>query len=164
MMGWLWATFGTAALGSVFPLVNIEIYLLGVLSTVDGLTWWPLALAAAVGQMTGKTLFYLAGKGSFTLGRRITRMTESKSGGRWAAWLEKFHARTAERPWWGLSALFVSAVLSFPPFTALCFLAGAAGVPTAGFLAVSVPGRILHFLLIAAIPGLAHYLPSALGG
>lgn len=164
MSEWLWATFGTAALGSVFPLVNIELYLLGVLSTVDGLMWWPLGLAAAVGQMVGKTLFYFAGRGGFTLSQRLTRMTQAKRGSRWAAWLEKFHHRTEQKPWWGLGVLFVSAVVSFPPFTALCFLSGAAGLPLLGFLAVSISGRIIHFLLIAGAPELVGYLPSALGG
>ena len=54
MIGWLLATAGTALLGSVFPLANIELYLVGVLTTVDGLNWWALALAAAVGQMTDR--------------------------------------------------------------------------------------------------------------
>ncbi|MFR9728250.1 hypothetical protein ACL03H_03410 [Saccharopolyspora sp. MS10] len=159
MIGWLLATAGTALLGSVFPLANIELYLVGVLSAVDGLSWWALALAAAVGQLTGKTLFYLAGRGGFSLGSRLGRMTEAKRGGRWAAWLEKFHERTSSHPRWGLGVLFISAVLSFPPFTVLCFLSGAAGLPLLGFLGVGLAGRAIHFLIIAAAPELIHQLP-----
>jgi membrane protein YqaA with SNARE-associated domain len=161
MIGWLLATMGTAALGSVFPLVNIELYLLGVLSTVDGLSWWALGLAAAVGQLAGKTLFFLAGQGSFTLGRRLGRMTEG--GSRWASWLERFHRRTEERAWWGLGVLFVSAIFGIPPFTLLCFLSGAAGIPLLGFLGVSLAGRGIHFLLVAGAPELVRHLPSAFG-
>ncbi|MBK0868069.1 MAG: VTT domain-containing protein [Saccharopolyspora sp.] len=159
MIGWLLATAGTALLGSVFPLANIELYLVGVLSTVEGLNWWALGLAAAVGQMLGKTLFFLAGRGGFSLGRRLGRMTEAREGGRWAALLEKFHSRTEQHPWWGLGVLFVSAVLSFPPFTVLCFLSGAAGLPLLGFLAVSLTGRAIHFLIVAGAPEVVHQLP-----
>ncbi|WP_243787874.1 VTT domain-containing protein [Saccharopolyspora gloriosae] len=159
MIGWLLATAGTALLGSVFPLANIELYLVGVLTQVDGLNWWALALAAAIGQMAGKTLFFLAGRGGFSLGTRLGRMTEARKGGRWAVWLEKFHDRTQQHPWWGLGVLFVSAVLSFPPFTVLCFLSGAAGLPLLGFLTVSLIGRAIHFLIVAGAPELIHQLP-----
>ncbi|GAA4840610.1 VTT domain-containing protein [Saccharopolyspora rosea] len=159
MIGWLLATAGTAALGSVFPLVNIEIYLIGVLSTVDGLSWWPLALAAAVGQVAGKSLFYLAGKGGFRLGERLTKATEKQRRGRWAAWLETFHRRTEQRPWWGLGALFVSAIPGLPPYSLMCVLSGAAGLPVVGFLTASLAGRGLHFLIVAAAPELVRMLP-----
>lgn len=162
MTGWFFATMGTAALGSVFPVVNIELYLIGVLSTVQGLSWWMLALAATIGQLTGKTLVYFAGKGSFTLGRRLGKATEGTRNGRWATWLERFHDTTERRPWWGLGVLLISAVLSFPPYTLLCFVSGAAGIPTLGFLVVSFIGRATHFLLIAAAPELAQGLLSAI--
>ncbi|GAA0536656.1 VTT domain-containing protein [Saccharopolyspora thermophila] len=163
MIGWLLATAGTAALGSVFPLVNIELYLLGAVSTVDGVSWWAFGLAAAVGQVAGKTLFYLAGKGGFALGERLRRRLEAGRRGRWANWLEKFHQRTEERPWWGLGVLSVSAVPGIPPYSLMCFLSGAAGLPLLGFLAASLLGRSLHFLIVAGAPGVLHGLPSALG-
>lgn len=163
MIGWLLATMGTAALGSVLPVVNIELYLIGTLSTVDGLVWWALALAAAVGQLGGKSLFYLAGRGSITLGSRLGRMTEAPRGSRWAAWLDKYHHKSKERPWWGLSVLFAGAITGLPPFTVMCFLSGAAGVPILGWLAVSFAGRSIHFLLVAGAPELIGYLPAAFG-
>lgn len=153
MIMWLLATMGTAAVGSVFPLVNIELYLISVLSTVDGLAWWALALAATVGQLSGKILVFFAGKGSFTLGKRLSKTVEDARAGRWARWLDTFHQRNAEHPLWGLGMLFLSAVVSFPPFTLLCFLVGAAGTPFLGFLAVSFVGRAIHFLLVAGAPG-----------
>ncbi|MEV0703412.1 VTT domain-containing protein [Saccharopolyspora sp. NPDC050389] len=163
MIGWLLATAGTAALGSVFPLVNIELYLLGVVSTVDGVSWWAFGLAAAVGQVAGKTLFYLAGKGSFALGERLRKRVETKRRGRWAGWIEKFHRRTEERPWWGLGVLCLSAVPGIPPYSLMCFLSGAAGIPLVGFLLASLVGRSLHFLIVAGAPELLHWLPAALG-
>lgn len=159
MIGWLLATAGTAALGSVFPVVNIELYLIGVISTVDGPSWWALGLAATVGQLAGKSVFYLAGRGSFTLGRRLSRMTEAKRGSRWGAWMEKFHRRTEQQPWWGLAVLFVGAVASFPPFTLMCFAMGAAGVGAVGFLSVSFVGRAVHFLVVAGAPELLRHVP-----
>jgi membrane protein YqaA with SNARE-associated domain len=163
MSGWLLATLGTAALGSVLPVVNIELYLVGTLTAVDGPVWWALALAATFGQLAGKTLFYFAGRGSFTLGARLERMTEAKSGSRRAAWLEKYHDLSASHPWWGLSVLFVGAITGLPPFTVMCFLSGAAGVPFLGWLAVSVTGRGIHFLLVAGAPELIRHLPAAFG-
>ncbi|WP_190815269.1 VTT domain-containing protein [Saccharopolyspora pogona] len=163
MIGWLLATAGTAALGSVFPLVNIELYLLGVVSTVDGVSWWAFGLAAAVGQVAGKALFYLAGKGGFTLGERLRKRVEAKRRGRWSAWFEKFHQRTQERPWWGLGVLCLSAVPGIPPYSLMCFLSGAAGIPLIGFLVASLVGRSLHFLIVAGAPELLHWLPAALG-
>ena len=163
MIGWLLATAGTAALGSVFPAVNIELYLIGVLSTNDRLSWWALALAAALGQLVGKTLLYFAGRGGFALGERFTRMTRVDRIGRWAAWLENFHDRVQRRPWWGLGALFASAVVGLPPYTIMCFATGAAGVPAVGFLGVSVLGRSLHFLIVAASPEVIRALPALFG-
>lgn len=160
MIGWLLATAGTAALGSVFPVVNIELYLLGVVSAVDGLSWWALALAATVGQLAGKTLFYLAGRGSITLGRRLGRMTETRQAGRWTSWVDGFHRRARERPWWGLGVLFLGAVTGLPPFTLMCFVSGAAGIAWIGFLGVSLAGRAVHFLLVAGAPELLQHLPA----
>lgn len=163
MTGWLLATAGTAALGSVFPLVNIELYLIGVLSTTHGLSWWQLGLAAAVGQMSGKSLLYFAGQGSFALGTRLTRRMSGQPGSRWAGWLERFHDRVQQRPWWGLGVLLVSGVTSLPPFSLLCFAFGAAGVPAVGFFAVSLLGRAVHFLLVAGMPELLGRLPFLAG-
>lgn len=163
MIGWLLATAGTAALGSVFPVVNIELYLLGVLSTVHGLVWWPMALAATAGQLTGKTVFFFAGRGSFTLSNRLGKLTQAKEGSRWSKWLETFHQRTEEKPWWGLGMLLIGAITGIPPFTVMCFLSGAAGIPILGFLGISLAGRAVHFLLVAGAPQLLQYLPAASG-
>lgn len=159
MLGWLLATFGTAAVGSVFPLVNIELYLIGVLSSVDGLSWWPLALAAAVGQVTGKSLLYFAGRGSITLSQRMSRRLRLNKHGRWSAWFQTFQQRTQQRPWWGTGVLAISAVPGFPPYSLMCVLSGAAGLPFSAFLAASLAGRSGHFLLVAAAPELITELP-----
>ena len=90
-------------------------------------------------------------------------MTRVDRIGRWAAWLENFHHRVQRRPWWGLGALFVSAVVGLPPYTVMCFATGAAGVPVVGFLGVSVLGRSLHFLIVAASPALIRELPALFG-
>lgn len=159
MIEWLLATAGTAALGAVFPVVNIELYLLGVLSTVDGLNWWAMGLAAAVGQLAGKSVFYLAGRGGLSLGNRLSRMTEKERTGRWARWFDTFQRRTRQQPWWGLGVLFLSAIPGIPPFTLMCLLSGAAGLPVLGFLGAALAGRALHFLLVAGAPGLVGQLP-----
>lgn len=162
MIGWLLTTAGTAALGAVFPLVNIELYLLGVVSTVDGVSWWAFALAAAVGQVAAKTLFYVAGRGGFALGERLTERLEKNRNGRWADWLDTFHRRTQEHPWWGMGVLAISAVPGLPPYSLMCLLSGAAGLPLLGFLASSLAGRVGHFLIVAGAPGVLSWLHPAL--
>lgn len=160
MLGWLLTTAGTAALGSVFPLVNIEIYLLTTASTVDQVSWWALGLAAAVGQVAGKTLFYFAGRGGFALSERLHSRLERGRRGRWTTWLDRFHERTRQRPWWGLGVLCVSAVPGIPPYSVMSFLSGAAGLPLSGFVAASLIGRSGHFLIVAGAPGLVQQLPG----
>jgi membrane protein YqaA with SNARE-associated domain len=159
MIGWLLATTGTALLGSVLPVVNIELYLIGVLSLVDGLPWWALALAATVGQLAGKTLFFMAGKGSVRLGERLGRMTQVPSNNRTARWLEQFRRKAEQRPVWGLAVLFVGAVTGIPPFTVMSFVSGAAGARLPSFLVVSFVGRTAHFLAVAGAPELVRQLP-----
>lgn len=163
MIGWFFATMGTAALGSVVPVVNIELYLVGVVTTVAGLSWWALALAATVGQLAGKTLFYLAGRGSFTLGSRLGRMARAKRGSRWASWMNTFHHRCQQRPGWGLATLLLGAITGIPPFTLMCVASGAAGIGWAGFLVVGFTGRLTRFLLIAGAPELLQQLPAPFG-
>lgn len=159
MIGWLLATMGTALLGSVVPVVNIELYLIGVLSIVDGLPWWALALAATAGQVAGKTLFYFAGKGGITLGERLGRMTRVKSGSRTARRLQRWHTEINRRPRWGLAVLFAGAVTGIPPFTLMTFVSGAAGMGLLSFLGVSLIGRTAHFLAVAGAPALVRQLP-----
>lgn len=159
MTGWLLATMGTALLGSILPVVNIELYLIGVLSVVHGLPWWGLALAATVGQLAGKTLFYLAGRGSVRLGERLGRMTRTNKNNRTARWLEQFRRKAEQRPLWGLAVLFLGAVTGIPPFTMMAFVSGAAGMRLLSFLAVSFVGRAAHFLAVAGAPELVRQLP-----
>ncbi|GAA2350512.1 hypothetical protein GCM10009854_30390 [Saccharopolyspora halophila] len=160
MIGWLLATAGTAALGAVFPLVNIELYLLTAVSTTTGVSWWAFAIAAAVGQVAAKTVFYFAGRGGFALGERLSKRLEEKRGGRWAGWLDAFHRRTREHPWWGMGVLAVSAVPGLPPYSLMCLLSGAAGLPVLGFLGSSLLGRTGRFLIIAGAPGLLSWTLS----
>ncbi|CAA9432942.1 MAG: hypothetical protein AVDCRST_MAG35-2737, partial [uncultured Quadrisphaera sp.] len=51
-----------AVASAVVPVVNLEVTLLGV-SAASRAPGWVLALTAAVGQVAGKTLYYLVGAG-----------------------------------------------------------------------------------------------------
>lgn len=159
MIGWLLATLGTAALGSVFPVVNIELYLIGVVATVDTVSWWALALAATVGQLAMKSLFFFAGQGSFTLGSRLGKRAQAPVGSRIANWMERIHTATEQRPWWGMAVLLCGAITGLPPFTLMCFVAGAAGLRLLSWLVVSFVGRTAHFLIVAGAPELVRHVP-----
>lgn len=74
----LLATVGVGAVSALVPVVNLEAYLGGLALLGAHPSWWQVAAisaAAALGQMAGKTLFFLAGRGVLTLPDRLRRET-----------------------------------------------------------------------------------------
>lgn len=155
--GWLWTTFGMSLLSGLVPLVQIEVYLLGLFSMHPELPGWLFGIVTAVGQVIGKTAMYFAGRGSFALGERIAQKQRQRAS-RWAKWLEKFHDNCEQRPYWALGLLACSAFLGLPPFGIMCFLAGTGGVPFGRYLIVTLSGRIARFVILVNVPALLHYL------
>lgn len=157
-MEWIGLTLGYSAVSALIPVFNIEVYLVGLVSQQPQLQWWLLGLAAAVGQLTGKTLFYLAGRGSLRVPHWLHRHTRSRRGGRWSRWLQRLHDRfhhTAEhRPVWTVVVLLASASVGLPPFAATALIAGLAEVRLSVFLATGLAGRFVRFSAIALSPGL----------
>nr|MBA3990545.1 hypothetical protein [Propionibacteriales bacterium] len=54
----LLATFGVGVVSSVFPLVNMEVYVGGVAATMDDFNIWLVALVGGIGQSVGKLPWY----------------------------------------------------------------------------------------------------------
>jgi membrane protein YqaA with SNARE-associated domain len=155
---WVGLTLGYSLVSALIPVFNIEVYLVGLVSQQPQLQWWLLGLAAAVGQLTGKTLFYLAGRGSLRLPDWLHRRASYRGSGRWSRWLQRlhdrFHRTARRRPVWTIVVLLASASVGLPPFGATALIAGLAEVPLPVFLTAGLIGRFARFGAIAASPGL----------
>jgi membrane protein YqaA with SNARE-associated domain len=131
--------------GAVVPVLNTELYLVGLAAIVDPHHVPGLAVMAAVGQMAGKILVYYAGQG-------VLRLPFGK--GRMQEWEEKLRNHKA-----GVDGiLFLSAFLGLPPHYAVSISAGALRWSLTRFLVVGVVGRTLRFIVVMALPALAKSL------
>ncbi|GGD06185.1 VTT domain-containing protein [Nocardioides daphniae] len=138
------STLLCAAVSALFPVVNAEVYVASIAVTSGSSVW--LALAAAVGQMVGKSIWYLAGLG----GTRIPWIATKLARPKWQARLEKWHARTDGRPVATMMLFFVSALTGFPPFAVLSVLAGVLRLRLWVFLVAGTAGRFLRFWAVAS--------------
>lgn len=145
------SVLAVAFVSALVPVVNLEIYLGGTALLGGSRTWWEvtgLALVAAVGQLAGKTLFYLAGRGALTLPKRLR--PERPRRHRTAARMLRWQQRMQQRPW--LSAAFVgtSAAVGLPPFALVSVAAGSLRIPLGVFLGAGLVGRWARFAVVLA--------------
>lgn len=137
-------TFAVAAVSSVFPLVAIEVFLVGAaLALAPAVAPLPaLVLLAAAGQVAGKLPIYYASRGAAELpGRHRARLERMR------AWIERRRSKTL--------VLASSAVLGLPPFSLAATAAGALAIPLRTFCAVIFAGRALRFAALIAAAALA---------
>lgn len=143
------ATFLFCAASGVIPVLNAEVFLVGVAAVAPSSTLPLLALLAALGQMVAKSAMYLGGRG-------VVRLPKGKR----KQDLEAVRARV-ER-WRSKDLLvFVSAGVGLPPFFAISILAGTLRFPFARFLVAGFLGRLLRFSLALAVPPLGRWLVGA---
>ncbi len=151
----LLGVLGVAFASALIPLVNIEAYL-GVRGSVGGLDGlWALGLAAALGQMVGKVVWYYLGASSLSWGWVRRRIETPKAEAR----LDKWRSRTHERPWFAGGLVFLSAFSGFPPFAILAVLAGQLRMSLTLFFVLGLLGRWLRF---TAVLGGAEWLSGLL--
>jgi len=129
---------------ALVPLLNIEAYLAirEVVAEVDSV--WGMALAAAVGQMLGKLVWYRIGASSLGWGWVRRRAEKPKARAR----LELWRARTHQRPVLAGSLVLVSALTGMPPFAVLAVLAGQLRMSLTLFMTLGLAGRWLRFVLV----------------
>jgi membrane protein YqaA with SNARE-associated domain len=140
------ATFLFCAASGIVPVLNAEVFLVGVAAVAPSSTLPLLAFLAALGQMVAKSAMYLGGRG-------VVRLPKGKR----KQDLEAVRARV-ER-WRSKDLLvFVSAGAGLPPFFAISILAGTLKFPFARFLAAGFLGRLLRFSLALAVPPLGRWL------
>jgi membrane protein YqaA with SNARE-associated domain len=140
---------GLGFASALVPIINIEAYL-AVLASVSELgEIWLLSLAAAVGQMAGKLVWYRIGVSSLGWGWVRRKVETPKAQAR----LELWRSRTHDRPVAAGSLVLVSAVVGLPPFAVLAVVAGQLKMNLVLFLVLGLVGRWLRF--VAVLGGVA---------
>jgi membrane protein YqaA with SNARE-associated domain len=145
------ASFLIAVASGVIPIVNAEIYLVGVVLAVGAAGGGIpealfLAVLVSIGQMCAKAVIYQTARGATTLG--------TKSGG-FAKKLERARERTEKWKNKPLGVTFVSASLGLPPFYIVSLVAGILEVRFRAFMLVGFAGRTMRFGTIALLAALA---------
>jgi membrane protein YqaA with SNARE-associated domain len=140
-MGDALGILGVAVASALVPLINIEVYLIGLAAVSAGGHVWFLAAVGGFGQMLGKLVWYYLGANALRWGWVRRKVEKPKA----AAKLELWRTRTNDRPVLGALLLFGSAVSGFPPFAIVAVLAGQLRMNVWVFLSVGFVGRTLRF-------------------
>lgn len=149
----LLATFGVGVLSSVFPLVNMEIYIGGIAATIGDLNIWLVAFVAGVGQAVGKIPWYEVSRSSMQWAF-IRRRMESPG---WQRRYDRVHRLSRERPRMATALLFSSSLIAIPPLAITAVLAGQLEFNRALFHLTIVVGRTLQFAaLLSGVAWLTH--------
>lgn len=144
------ASFVIAIISGAFPLVNAEVYLVGI--TLASKVEWPglllLGAIIACGQMVSHSLLFHAARGVTNVTGRKREKLEARivrARARVARWGHKKHA-----------LLISSATLGLPPFLLTCVAAGALQIPYRMFVSYGLAGRIVRFTAIALVASVVY--------
>ncbi|GAB95541.1 membrane protein YqaA with SNARE-associated domain [Kineosphaera limosa] len=151
----LLATFAVCVLSAIVPVVNAEVYLVGLRGVLSPESLWLTALAAGAGQAVGKLVWYAAGWRSMEsawVQRKLDVGTRRRDYDRWR------HAFEA-RPLLSRVTFFASASLGLPPLLIVALLAGQLRLPLRWVFPMVLIGRTLRF---AVVLGLADQLMTRL--
>ena len=142
MLGIYGGTFVVSMIAGWVPLVNAEVFLVGLVRlTVDRSSQLPaIVVAAAVGQMTAKIGLYYAGQGLLALPRGRYRAKIEAVGGKLEQWKTKPYLVYA-----------ISSVLGLPPFYLTVLAAGAMKIRFKAFLGIGLAGRGVRFAFLVAV-------------
>lgn len=133
------ATLAVSAAGGLVPLINVELWLVGVAATAPEAIV-PVVLAASLGQTAAKALLYLGGDAAAPgLKRRGPRASAALSA-------------LQRRGPLGTTVVFASAVTGLPPLYVVSVAAGLGRFPFALFLGLTWLGRILRFAFVFLLP------------
>lgn len=135
-----WSVLGASIGSALMPLINIEAILAVSVSQAPSATWG-LIVAATIGQMLGKIVWYWGGMHADRAPWVSRHLRKPKA----QASLDKWHERAEGRPWFTAGLLLVSASIGFPPYAVTAVLAGILRVPFWIFLVTGLLGRGLRF-------------------
>lgn len=135
-------------LAGLIPLINAEVYLVGIsIWAVKRPEQLPaIIILAAVGQMLAKVILYYAGAGMFELPT-----------GKWKARVERARAKLTR---WEKQPYLIyasSASLGLPPLYLTTFAAGAMRINFTLFCLIGLAGRLARFGVLVTIPFLANH-------
>jgi membrane protein YqaA with SNARE-associated domain len=133
------ATFVIAVVGSIIPIISIEVFLIAVALTIGPADAVPLVALAAIGQVLGKLPIYYATRGVSNLNGRHRRWID-----RMRVWATKLHPS---------ALLAASATLGLPPFSLAATAAGVLAIPMRTFALVVGVGRAARFAVIFVLAG-----------
>lgn len=134
---------GLAVVSALLPLINIEA-VIALAATQGDSPWWVIVAVSAVGQMSGKLVWYYGGRELDRFSFVSRRMRRPRA----AAALERWRARSEGRPWFTAGLLLASSALGLPPYAVISVVAGALRVPVVVFLATGLVGRLLRFWFV----------------
>lgn len=143
------ATFLYCVASALVPIVNAEVFLLGVAAMAPSSMLATVVVMATLGQMAAKAVLFLAGRGvlSFPLGRGRAGLEAVRLR------IERWRSREA--------LVLVSATTGIPPFYATSILAGSLGFPFGRFLVLGLAGRLVRFSVVVAMPPLVRWMAEA---
>jgi membrane protein YqaA with SNARE-associated domain len=148
---------GVSLASALFPLINIEVYLIGLAAVSSADRVWFLAAVGGVGQMVGKLVWYYIGANSLRWAWVRKRVETPKA----KAKLELWQTRTHDRPLIGALLLFASGFSGFPPFAIVSVLAGQLRMNLTIFLVVGFVSRTLRFAgFLGGADWLSRFVPG----
>lgn len=140
-------TFAVCVLSAIVPFVNAELYLVAASAYASPTVAWMLVIAAALGQMVGKSLMYYAGVGALALpGERLRRMV--------AQVRARYEGAGATGTTLGTGVILMSAGVGLPPFYVVSIACGLLRIPFAQFFILGFMGRLARFGVIVLAPQL----------
>lgn len=146
------ATFVWCLASGIFPLVNAEIFIVGVAAITPSSRLWLVVAMATAGQAIAKTFMYLVGRGVFRLPWRGRARLDLETA---SAWVARWRSREDV-------LVFVSAALGLPPFYVTSIAAGTLHFPYGRFIGWGMAGRVLRFATLVLVPGLGRWMVGAL--
>ena len=137
------STYILCLISGFIPIVNAEIFLIGLSSMITKPVVLPLSILAAFGQMTAKAIFYLSGRGILKISppRYENKLNETK------AKLIKWESKSE-------ILIFLSAFIGLPPFYFITFASGIIRMNFFRFFMSGFAGRFLRFGAIMLFPHL----------
>jgi membrane protein YqaA with SNARE-associated domain len=142
MLGIYGGSFVVALIAGLVPLVNTEVFLIGLVRfAIDRPEQLPgVVVASAVGQMVAKVGLYYAGQGLLEL-----------PGGRYRAKIELVRRKIEQWKTRPYLIYAISSVAGVPPLYLTVLAAGAMKIRFSAFLAIGLAGRLIRFSVIVAL-------------
>ncbi len=151
----------------MLPIMSVELFVVGLVTSDPSLPWIGIGAAVALGQVAGKLLYYLAARGTIELPSILStkpyrsqragpvspaRERRRRCGERLQRTLTRMRERCHRHPHWMTATYGASSVLGLPPYMATTVLAGLVHMRMSLFLLVGLAGRFVRFSALAAAP------------